>query len=224
LIVPKPHFRVDPDRTVYVHGDIDENLVSRLTPRIVLLQSKSRDPITVSIDSNGGNAASMREIWTLLKASNQDGDLPCHIITTVTSKAASAAADLLSSGDYSTAQPKSTLLYHGVRITSGQTPLTLDLASRLAMLLRSTNQDYAKELLGKIEGRFMFRFLLERHRFPKIKEDAGKEMTDTECFLHFILASLSDSAKKIFEAAKSRRGRYDDLLKATKRGKRKEPS
>ena len=45
----------------------------------------------------------MEALLLLLRLSNQDSSGPCRIITAVTSRAASAAADLLSSGDYALA-------------------------------------------------------------------------------------------------------------------------
>src|SRR3989442_15484916 len=102
-------------RAVHVNGMINKDLVSRITPQILKLQSLNRQPITVYIDSPGGAVISMEHILRLLKLSNQDAESPCHIITAVTMRAASAAADLLSSGDYAIAYPTSTVLYHGLR-------------------------------------------------------------------------------------------------------------
>lgn len=212
-------FRPNPSRAVYVQGVIDEKLVYRLTPRIVFLQSQNRSPITVYIDSVGGNISHMESLWRLLTASNQDFALPCRIITVVTSRAASAAADLLSSGDYAIALPQSTILYHGSR-TFREMPMTVETTSMLAQLLRMTNETYAMELVRKIESRFMFRFMLSKDRFDDIrKKNPRKQMTDTECFLAVISDSLSARAKKLFETARERHGRYDALLKAAKRKK-----
>src|SRR5208282_3337848 len=167
-------------------------MVYRLTPRIVSLQEK-RPPITVYIDSPGGNLASMENIWRLLTASNQDGAPPCRIITVVTSRAASAAADLLSSGDYAiAASPQSTILFHGSR-TFGEIPLTVQTTAVLAQFLRMTNETYATDLIRKIEGRFMFRFLLSKGQFEEVrKRNAPKKMTDAECFLSIVSDSLSE--------------------------------
>src|SRR4029077_4487517 len=97
LITAHPSFRIDPSRSIHVSGPIDRDLVSRLTPDILKLQSANRDPITVFIDSPGGNVVSMETILRLLRLSDQDSSGPCRIITAVTTRAASAAADLLSS-------------------------------------------------------------------------------------------------------------------------------
>jgi ATP-dependent protease ClpP protease subunit len=169
LIVPNPDYRPNPKRAIYVHGPIDDQLVYRLTPQIVTLQSENRSPITVYIDSPGGNIVNAQSLWRLLNASNQDLDPPCHIITVVTLRAASAAADLLSSGDYAIAFPQSTILYHGAR-TFQDIPLTVETTSLIESLLRTTKETYALELMRKNEFRFMFRFLSSKSQFDTIRQ------------------------------------------------------
>jgi ATP-dependent protease ClpP protease subunit len=79
-----------------VNGVINRDMLSRLTPQILKLQSVSRDPITVYIDSPGGNVSNMETILRLLRLTDQDSSPACQIITAVTTMAGSAAADLLS--------------------------------------------------------------------------------------------------------------------------------
>jgi hypothetical protein len=148
-------------------------MVARLTPSIVRLQNANRDPITVYIDSRGGSVLSAELVLRLLTASNQNGDPPCRIITVVTNRAASAAADLLSSGDYAIALPESTILYHGVR-TSLIDPLTVELGSAVTESLKISNDRYAMALARKAEGRFMFRFVMMKHAFSNFREKTVK--------------------------------------------------
>lgn len=191
-------------------------MVSRLMPRILHLQNTSRAPITVYIDSPGGSLTSMEMILQLLRLANQDSSDACHIITAVTIRAASAAADLLSSGDYSTAFPTSTLLYHGTR---QQTDLvTVETSSMLANLLRFTNDVYARELGRKIEDRFSFRFVLSRPSFDGIRtKHSNPGMTNLDCFLEFIGERLSPKAKLLWDRAKKRYEQYNELVSATLR-------
>lgn len=216
MIVPNLDFRPNPDRAVYVHGPIDHQLIYTLTPQIIFLQNKNRSPITVYIDSPGGEVTSMEALLKVLRASNQDAAPPCRIITIVISSAASAAADLLSSGDYALAMPQSSLLYHGVR-TTREIPLTVEDTSLLAQYLRILNETYAMELVQKIENRFMLRFLLSKNQFQKIREEEQKELTDTQCFLDIVNKNLSYEGQKIFATAKSRYGKYEQLLKTIKK-------
>jgi len=216
-MVPNEKFRPNTARAIYVHGTIDQQLVYRLAPRILYLQNQSRSPITVYIDSPGGSIAHMESLWKLLTVSNQDSAPACDIITVVTTRAASAAADLLSSGDYAISMPQSTILYHGSR-TFQDFPLTVESTSMLAQYLRMTNENYAMELVRKIESRFMFRFMVSKDRFAEIrKQNRRKPMTDTECFFAVISDSLSQRARKLFDTARERHGRYEALLQKIKR-------
>lgn len=213
MITPNPEFRLNANRAVYLHGEIDQQLINRLTPEIISLQNQSREPITVFIDSPGGRVDLKETLLQLLKASNQDFAEPCHLITVVTSRAASAAADLLSSGDYAIAYPESTVLYHGVRMP-GDRALTAEITSFLAEMLRLRNDRYAMDLARTIEFRFMYRFVTSRGQFQAIRDGSPKELTDLECFLEFISEKLSDSAIKVLENAQLRYKRYEALLES----------
>jgi len=153
----------------------------------------------------------METIPRLLNSSDQTFSGPCQIITVVTRRAASAAADLLASGDYAIAYPRSTILYHGIR-----TPLrdaTAESTSMLAHILRLGNDRYAMELARKIELRFMFRFAMLKSDFSGVRaKHAPKSMTDLECFLDLVSEKLSHKAKKVFEKALERYDRYESLL------------
>lgn len=111
MIVPNPDFRPNPHRAIFVHGQINRELVQRLTPEIIRLQHQSREPITVYIDSEGGQIFYADSLSTLLTASDQDHSQQCRIITVVTGLAASAGADLLCSGGYALAHEGSTVFF-----------------------------------------------------------------------------------------------------------------
>jgi ATP-dependent protease ClpP protease subunit len=72
LITPHAAYRADPHRAIHITGVIDPDLVSRVTPEILKLQSLSREPITVYVDSPGGNVGSMEAILRVLNLSDQD--------------------------------------------------------------------------------------------------------------------------------------------------------
>lgn len=118
MITPDPSYRPDPKRAIYLHGEINQNMVDQHTPEIIKLKHGNIKPITVYIDSNGGDPTLMERLLKLLLAAGQDSSERCNVITVVTSQAASAAADLLSSGDYAIAYPGASLLYHGLRFTN----------------------------------------------------------------------------------------------------------
>ena len=215
MIVPHPYYRLNPKRAIYVSGKIDRELVYRLTPQIIELQAQNRDPITVYIDSPGGVVASAEALLKLLKFSDQNSTPSCHIITAVTGQAGSAAADLLSSGDYSTAFPASDIVYHGVRI-GDDSPLTLERTSMLANLLRTSNDIYANELARKIEDRFSLRYVYAREHFDSIRKEAGDGgMSDVQVFVdHFVPDKLSPKANQVWKKARERYFTYNKLFRA----------
>ncbi len=211
-IKPDPNFRPDPNRAIYVHGKLEAELIRHLTRDIIRLQTENRSPITVFIDSPGGELSSAAALWGLLTAPNQDHSKACRIITVVTTRAASAAADLLSSGDYAMAYPQSTVLYHGSRMYFEQ-PLTMEFSSAVTQYLRRANDRYALDLLRKIEDRFMRRLIFSTQGFEEIRrKNAHRKMSDADCFLALVRERLSDGAKKVFDQASARRDRYDSLI------------
>jgi ATP-dependent protease ClpP protease subunit len=219
LITPNKSFRPDPKRAIYIHGIITPELIYSLTPRIVSLQIASRDPITAYIDSPGGEISSAQALWRLLTSSSMDYLPACQIITVATTRAASAAADLLSSGDYAIVHPHTTVLYHGSRMYR-EVPLTLEHASALSYLLRLTNDTYAMGLVRRIESRLMMRFLFSKNEFAEVRKHAEAELSDADCFLSVISQKLSQGARKLFETAQQRKGRYEELLAVAKKAKK----
>lgn len=221
MIVPNENYRLNAQRAIYVTGLIDDALVSRLTPQILRLQSVSRSPISVYIDSLGGSVSSMDTILRLLNLTDQDSSGPCNIITAVTTRAASAAADLLSSGDYALAFPDSSILYHGLR-SFEKNPLTFEATSMLANTLRLSNDYYAMTLARKIEDRFSFRYVTVRSEFDEYRKAMlAPLMTDLDCFVEIISSKLSAGAKKVWAKAQQRHGRYQDLLDSVVKRKRR---
>jgi hypothetical protein len=156
----------------------------------------------------------MERLLRLLRLSDQDASGPCRLITAVTNRAGSAAADLLSSGDYALAYPTSTILYHGVRTHSAQ-PLTAEYSSLLGHALRLSNDRYAMELARKIEDRFSFRFMFVRAEFPAIRTELGQPgHPDLDCFIEYMERRLSPEGKKLWLRARERYLRYRNLFDA----------
>jgi ATP-dependent protease ClpP protease subunit len=196
---------------------MDDQMLSRLTPQIIKIQYASRAPITVYINSPGGQAEIMQSLLRTLKLTNQDAAGPCDIITVVTVRASSAAADLLSAGDYCIAYPNSNVLYHGVRMQSilpVLQPFTAERTSLLAHFLRLTNDSYAMDLARKAEHRFLLRFILMRPEFSKFQAaHPQKTLSEFDCFLGLLSEKLSANAKTVLSKAQKRYARYAPLLK-----------
>lgn len=211
MIVPDLKYRPNPERAIFVQGMIDQPLVDRLTPQILRLQHQSRDPITVYIDSRGGSVAHAEVLRRLLRSPNQDLCPSCWLITVVTSRAASAAADILAAGDYAIAYPDSTILFHGVR-TSLENPLTVEVTSFLAETLKLSNDRHAMALARESEWRFMFRFVNLRNEFPEFRQKNPQATTDLDCLLGLLAERVSPSTQKVIRQADERYRRYDALL------------
>lgn len=220
MIVANRNYRPNPDRCIVIDGKIDEQMVTRVTPTLLKLL-RTRKPITVYIsNSPGGPIDSMEALLRLLNSPHQDSDRLCRIITVVTRKAGSAAADLLCSGDYAIAYPNSIIHYHGGRVYE-EDALTKEKTNLLAQYLRWTSDVDAWQLAGKIESRFRLLYLTSRDKFPAIRaQHAPKRMTDFECFIDLIMGKLSDNGKRVCEAARDRYKRYEKLLNQIPRKKK----
>ncbi len=205
-----PNFRPNPQRAIYVRGTIDQSLIDLLTPPILTLQHLSREPITVYIDSRGGSTASAQLLSRLLKATDQDGSPPCWIITVATGRAASAAADLLSEGNYALLYAETIVHFHGARYFSDD-PLTLEAASFMAQSLKSGNDQYAFSLAKRCIARFIMRFLSLRGEFERVRQLTEGASDDLRCLYITIGERVSERSRGILKQALNRYGRYDQL-------------
>jgi ATP-dependent protease ClpP protease subunit len=211
VIVPNPKYRPNPERAIFVQGHIDSSLYYNIARQIISLQHNSREPITVYIDSLGGNTHYLDAIFNLLKSKTQTPENLCHIITVAVDHAASAAADLLSFGDYALAYPHSRILFHGVRTQHDE--ITTETSTFLTQQLRYSNERSAEQLANKIERRFLFRFITTRQYFNEIrKQTKTPDLADLDCFLIYISQNLSETAKDILNLAKSRHIDYNVLF------------
>lgn len=165
MSTPNKDYRENCDRAIYVTGRIDQNLVDRLTPTINSLRLASCDPITAYIDSLGGSSFHAETIRRLIKAPNPDGGV-CRVITVATGTAASAAADLLTLGDYAIAYPHSSIFYHGTQ-RSADTALTYEVASSLASSLEELNERFAVRLARRAFPRFCIRMSQLKDQFKE---------------------------------------------------------
>lgn len=208
-----PDYRINPGRAVYLGEAITGDLMARLTPTIVALHHQSRAPICVFIDSPGGDVYAASNLRELLAAPSQDGQPACRIITVVTTLAASAAADILSFGDYAIAYPGAIVWFHGVRQTNQQ-PMTAEAALRVNRALRQDNDRYASELASRSNHRFFFRYVVLKNKFSEVRSRPGSEnLDDINCFRRLLSEKLGPVGRQVVERAASRGERYDALRK-----------
>ncbi len=199
VAAPSKDFRENPTRAVYLLGRIDQQQVYGVTPEILRLRAESDEPITIYIDSFGGETFFAEQIRSLLHAPNQDSQV-CRIITVVTNVAASAAADLLALGDYAIAYKNSFALYHGTR-QSSQDALTTEKAESLAKSLKQTNEQFALRLAKRAFQRCVFNYNNLAGQFEDVrKELPGDEKglkSDLECFAYLLYQKLSQGVRDL---------------------------
>jgi ATP-dependent protease ClpP protease subunit len=193
-------YRENPRRAVHVLGQISFDLVSRLTPAVTALRCEPGIPITVYIDSLGGDTSAMDALLSLLRAPDADGKV-FPLTTVVTSRAASAAADLLVSGDYAIAFPDSLVHYHGTR--SSANAVTMEAAHEIAGNLRVANEQFALRLARRIISRLLFLLMVHRHEIER--EPGTVDLTSPAAVFVALLqrklgALHADYAKLIQEA------------------------
>jgi ATP-dependent protease ClpP protease subunit len=153
------------NRAIHVNDEINENLILRLTPEILKLRQESDDPITVAINSPGGSLASLESLIGLLQGPTQFYKLGT-IVTVVTNRAYSAAANLLSLADYSVALRHSKIIFHDVRF-SGINDVTPSKALWAAKSLQDENDHYALKLANHIIKRLIWVYLDLSTQFEK---------------------------------------------------------
>lgn len=209
-------YRPNTERAIYLHGDIDPELVSSLTPQILSLQSQSRMPITVFIDSPGGNVESTHDLLELLSVSNQNYEEPCDIITVATVHAYSAAADILTSGSYAIAYPNSRILHHGTRIFERE--WTYEKTAERAKDFRISQDNYAATILRKSYHRLFNRFhelYMSSEQFECFRHthnlEYGLALINAEWYLGMIWEKLSGGAKDVIAGAKNLLDKYQTL-------------
>lgn len=158
---------IDWNRSIQIDSSIDDDLVRRLTPKILAMRQASNEPITIGIDSPGGSLASLDILLGLLTGRDQDGE-PCQLITVATHRAYSAAANLLAFGDYAVALGHSQVLYHDVRY-GGMEDVTPEKARDAAKSLQDANDAFALKLAHRIISRLVWVYIDLQGSFPDIR-------------------------------------------------------
>lgn len=152
-----PDMSINWDRAIHLDDVINEQLVRRLIPTILKLRQESNDPITVAINSPGGSLTSLETILGLLQGPTQFNKTG-SIVTVVTNKAYSAAANLLALGNYSVALLHSNILFHDVRFGEME-DVTPSKALNAAKSLQDENDRFALKLANQVIRRLVWVYL-----------------------------------------------------------------
>lgn len=204
---PNPDFRPNPERCIFLTGIVAQDTLDALVPSILKLQAQSRGPITLYIDSPGGNTFHADKLEQILKAKQQDY-YANRLITVATSVAASAASDLLLAGDYALAYPHSIIHCHGIRM--GQDEITHEGAVGIARFLSERNETFALRTAYNCIFRFMFRFTRLRADFADLRQMGSKEK-DIECFVRLLQTKVSPDLQSLLKNALEQSAEIDEL-------------
>jgi ATP-dependent protease ClpP protease subunit len=149
----------DYSRGVFLQGQINQQLIDQITPRVIELQFQSTGkPITVFIDSPGGDPVLGMRLLDLVR-SPRAGEIVGHrVISCITGRAASAAADFAIQSDYTYIAPGAVMLCHGTSQGAGGS-VNVQTAEYLANALRRTNERYARDLALASFPRLLVRFV-----------------------------------------------------------------
>jgi len=96
------------NRTLYLLGDIDDDMLAKLSKNLNLLQQRGgNNPINIILNSGGGCVQSALSMYDLIQNSE------CHVTITVMGEAASSACLVLQAADLRKAYKRSTIMWHG---------------------------------------------------------------------------------------------------------------
>ena len=184
------------ERIIILSEEIDEEVAATIVPLLFLMDNKNHDPISLWINSPGGDVFAFFAIYDIMKLIKS----PVH--TYCVGSASSAAAMLLSSGDKRFCTPNSSVMIHEVSIDAiGGTNSAVE---NEAKEMKKIN-DRLAELLARNTGKTVSR----------IKKDIKYDhyMTAEEAVKYGIVDSILKPTKIVPE-----------LKKIVRKRKKKEPS
>ena len=214
---PNPLYRPNADQSIEVFGQINEDLVSRLAPRILALRKENAKHITIYINSIGGEITCLRYIYDLIKQPSPDGHCP-HLITVGIGNVGSSAAALLGLGDYSIAYPGANIHFHGARFLDVP-EITVESASKIFDQLRAANETMAANLAKGSCERLAFRYwMLTNPNENQTPEGAQRNsVMSIEQFSETIKQELSTAGKRIIRTADNRWKTLRQISEETKK-------
>lgn len=186
------NYRPNPERAVYLTGHFDVDLFSKVLPDIVRLRAASDLPITVYINSGGGENIWRDLIFALLTAPDLQGQRG-SVITVVPAFAASAAAVLTVYGDYSYVYPEAILHFHGSRFSKKE-DVTFENARQTADELETQNHRIARRVSNSVFRRILFRI---QQLTLELDVDADYDLV--QFFVEKVGVRISNRAKHVVD-------------------------
>lgn len=210
MMQPDPNFRANPERGVYITEQLTPALVSKISSRILDLRLDKSTPITVFINSPGGDIRVLDILDGLLRSRDADGRT-ARIITVAIGDANSAAATLLTLGDYAIAYRHSRMHFHGTRLPVVE-ELTAEAASDSAGWLRGHNRAIAMKLSKKVMERLVFHYVGLRHEFASAqKRLKQRALNPIACFSDCLKRRVSPAGDILLNGSIRHMGRLDQI-------------
>jgi ATP-dependent protease ClpP protease subunit len=192
-------------RAIFIGGEINDEMVARLTIPIVTL-TRLAEPITIFIDSDGGSVGAAQVLRGLLRTPSPSGDI-ARLTTVVTGRAHSAAADLLSSGDYVAAYSHASIHFHGERVV--QRSVTAEEARYLQQDLLHDNKVASVTLARSMFPRMMWTYAALRDEVCSVRERRGDALRG---FDPLIVADFVDLPAFAYALAGRVQDRYGTIV------------
>lgn len=198
-VTPDYDYRIDPERTVYIIGDFNEDLLRSVLPRIAELRFDNDKPVSIVINSDGGETDCLDAIKSALCVQGPDGS-QSRVVTFVAGHAASAGAMLLALGDYAIAAPASWIHFHGIR-TITDAAIRMEDASQMARRLAWDNRKIARHLASVMIARVMHRYTRLKSSIDQFVDPKGKKLSLVEKYVILARGKMYPAGEKVLRAA-----------------------
>lgn len=211
LRVAKPdyNFRANCSRSVSLIGELTDSLINTLLAQITALRFRSKDPITVYINSPGGSIRCLEILSSALRSRDADGNR-CRVVTCASGDAASAAATMLVLGDYAIVHPHSVVHFHGVRMSDNE--ITVEGAAMMADYLHKANHRIAGQLSEMLIPRVIFRYIALQREFAAVRKELNNPgMSDLDCYTECITRRTTAAGDRVVKRALARLRRSQKL-------------
>jgi Clp protease len=197
------------DRAIRIEGRIDQASLERLMPQMLALVNASREPISIFIDSMGGDPEIAATIPSVLRYPT-DG-MGCRIISVGCRRVGSAATHILAAGDLAIVHPQCQLLYHGSGYNEAPGRLTAELTGELANATNLHDERLAASFARNCLRRGIAVISALRAEFSEHRL-SDPHLTDIECFQKSLIARLSPAGKRTLRRARGIASRSDALI------------
>jgi ATP-dependent protease ClpP protease subunit len=201
---PDYNYRINPARAIYILGEFADELLKRTVPAIIELRFENREPISVVINSHGGDATCLEAMAAALKSPDADGNIH-RIVASVVGVAASAGAILLTLGDYSVATPTSVIYFHGIRLSEYE--VTTESAAQVAASLSRQNRTIASAMTQTMVARVMHRYTRLKDEVKSLCDANKKKIPLAKAFIACVERRTTNAADRVLNKAIHRLGR-----------------